>query len=180
MKTEYVTIGNMSYLRRKINGYNILHPVCDGKVDYDHYVYEHRLIYELENNVKLTSNQHIHHKNHIRDDNRPENLVALSGIEHGLLHAREDGDHIGPYYCIDCGAPINSWRADRCTKCRGIHSRVSSHPTKEQLEVYITKMNNCEIARMCGVSSSSVRKWRKEYGLPSASEQLGWKTRARG
>ena len=174
MSLEHVVIGGVEYVRRKINGYNILHPVSDGIIDYDNYVYEHRLVYELANNVKLNRRQHVHHLNHVRDDNRPENLIAMTSSMHATVHASERGYHTGINHCVDCGKPLFSWKAARCPRCAHMRSRVSTHPTKEQLSEMILTMSNSEIARKLDVSDSAVRKWRKKYGLPSASEQHGW------
>lgn len=33
--------------------------------------------------------KHVHHRNHNRSDNRPENLVAVSAQEHAAIHSRE-------------------------------------------------------------------------------------------
>ena len=56
------------------NGYvNIL---CKGHpgADKDGYVFEHRLIMEKHLGRYLTNNEHTHHINRIRDDNRIKNL----------------------------------------------------------------------------------------------------------
>lgn len=171
MKTERVVFDGIEYARRMINGYYILCPITDGSINYDTYVYEHRLVYELYNNVKLTKDQHVHHINHIRNDNRPENLTVLSNSEHAYLHARENGYHSGTPYCIDCGTQLSSWKATRCVECSAQHRQVKGHPTKSQLAELILTMNNSEIARKFCVSDTAVKKWRRKYGLPSASEQ---------
>ena len=49
------------------------------------YVYEHRLIMEGILGRFLESNEHVHHKNGKRWDNRPENMEVLSASEHGKL-----------------------------------------------------------------------------------------------
>ena len=49
------------------------------------YVYEHRLIMESIIGRHLTYNEHIHHINGKRWDNRPENLQIMSPSEHSKL-----------------------------------------------------------------------------------------------
>lgn len=53
------------------------------------YVYEHRLVMERVIGRYLTSEEHVHHVNRKKDDNRPENLVVMSHREHRKLHTRE-------------------------------------------------------------------------------------------
>jgi hypothetical protein len=43
--------------------------------------YEHRVI-----NGRVTTAEHVHHVNHDRADNRPENLRPLSAVEHAAEH----------------------------------------------------------------------------------------------
>jgi hypothetical protein len=55
------------------------------------YVYEHRLVMEKILGRYLTKDEHVHHKNRIKDDNRPENLELV-------LNA----NHYGNIYCPKC------------------------------------------------------------------------------
>lgn len=47
--------------------------------------YEHRVI-----DGRVTTAEHVHHRNHVRDDNRPENLEHLTAEEHFQEHTAAD------------------------------------------------------------------------------------------
>lgn len=52
-------------------------------------VYVHRLLAVAEYGLESVANHHIHHKNGIRWDNRPENIVLMTHEEHNRHHAIE-------------------------------------------------------------------------------------------
>ena len=47
---------------------------------------EHVLIAEREAGRKLRPDEHVHHINCIRDDNRPDNLIILHRSDHARAH----------------------------------------------------------------------------------------------
>lgn len=53
-----------------------------GKGEYVE-AYEHRFVMGLP-----AKNLEVHHINHVKDDNRPDNLVILSKVDHAKLHAK--------------------------------------------------------------------------------------------
>ena len=64
-----------------MNGYNrITHPQKGGLIP------EHRYIMEVHLKRELTDQEHVHHINGVRDDNRIENLVVMDKIEHNRMH----------------------------------------------------------------------------------------------
>lgn len=70
-------------------GYVLLFMPGDPRADSKGYVPEHRVVWEEANGRSLQPNEHVHHINGIRDDNRPENLVALTKWAHAKLHGPE-------------------------------------------------------------------------------------------
>lgn len=54
-------------------------------------VYEHIVVMERVLGRPITVCEHVHHKNHIRHDNRPENLEVLPATEHQQHHGAHGG-----------------------------------------------------------------------------------------
>src|SRR3972149_4241669 len=66
---------------RNVNGYRGFSTSNNSTV------YEHRMIVEKLLGRNLQSEEHVHHKNGKRDDNRPENLEVFSRSNHAKYHA---------------------------------------------------------------------------------------------
>lgn len=75
---------------KAIPGAYVYKRICVG----GKYYYEHRYVMEKYIGRSLDTNEHVHHINHDRTDNRIENLQILTNSEHGKLHLEERGGKI--------------------------------------------------------------------------------------
>ena len=165
-----VFIAGKEYRRYKNDGYYVLYPVVDGSVNYSKGVLEHRLVYEITNGVALSDDMQVHHLNHNRSDNRPENLVALSRSEHTRLHNSERGGGLEPSYCVDCGKQLARPTRKRCRQC--YKKYMARHvPSMDELASHTSSMTNAEVAKLYGVSIGTIAGWKRKYGLISTRKQ---------
>jgi hypothetical protein len=85
------------------------HPMSDAQG----YVLEHRLVVSDHIGRPLTADEHVHHVNEQRDDNRVENLQLLTAAEHAQHHKGKAGrwarDH------------------DACSSCQTTERRHRGH-----------------------------------------------------
>lgn len=91
-------------------------------------VLEHRIIYEKHYKCCLLSWIQIHHKNHNKKDNRPENLEPLTAKQHAQKHRKDMSDRL----CIVCdsgntliykGRPV--WRRHPVTKQKWVCNKCA-------------------------------------------------------
>lgn len=72
-------------------GYVMLHKPDDPGADPKGYVRDHRYVMEQMLGRRLKQGEDVHHKNHDRTDNRPENLEVIWRSQHGRLHGHPKG-----------------------------------------------------------------------------------------
>lgn len=151
---------------------------------------EHRLLAEKIVGRHLKPEEHVHHINENKADNRLENLMVFaSNTDHVRYHAflkTKTGlpsklvQHLDGVYscgftdlyekvCVTCGKtfmPLDS-RVENCSeKCGEISTRVvKERPSKEQLIKEIKESSYVAVGKKYGVSDNAIRKWVKAYGL---------------
>ena len=64
----------------------IKHPLADP----NGYAYEHLVVWVSAGNKRPESNELLHHKNHIKTDNRIENLKVVDRLQHNKHHNKTD------------------------------------------------------------------------------------------
>lgn len=74
---------------RRTDGYIAVYEPTHPDASKRGLILEHRLVAEQKYGRRIGKHEHVHHLNHIKDDNRPENLQVV----HPSLHAQESNWH---------------------------------------------------------------------------------------
>ena len=82
-------IQGAGHKKNRVDGYVAIYYPSHPKSDKTGYIMEHQYIMEQHIGRHLNDDEVVHHKNHIRNDNRIENLQLMTFKEHASLHMRE-------------------------------------------------------------------------------------------
>lgn len=81
--------GGIGHKKNRRDGYISIYFPDHPKCNKEGYIMEHDLIMECIIGRHLLADEVVHHKNHIRNDNRKENLELMTIREHAALHMKE-------------------------------------------------------------------------------------------
>ncbi len=116
------------------------HPDADSSG----WILEHRVVMERHLGRRLEPDEHIHHINEIRDDNRIENLQVVSLEEHNSIHkTKAPGESHNMWFdCWVCGKACSRYEKPNRNRMFGIlkprccsrecSRKIAHHSTREK------------------------------------------------
>ena len=143
--------------------YDREHPLADSCG----LVYLHRHVASLKEGRWLKNNKTAHHINGDKEDNRPDNLIVISHLEHIRVHQRERGNIIGDKVCEFCKKTYAAHKkeAKYCSPDCSQEASQKFDISKEDLERLVWEKSTVKIAKDLGVSDVAVAKRCKKFGI---------------
>lgn len=165
-----------------LNGYRNIYMPSHPLATTHGMVYEHVLVAEEKMKRPLKKGEVVHHIDHVRNNNVPENLLVFSSrSDHAAFHI------YGEYYldsegiahcnkrrikvCLECGENISS-KAKLCEKCSKFKRRYSQRPSRNELKQLIRTKSFVEIGKMYNVSDNAIKKWCLSMDLPKTKKEI--------
>ena len=156
--------------------------VIDGKT-----TYEHILVAEQMLGRKLRGGECVHHIDHNKQHNTPDNLMVFASLaDHARFHAGGESYKYGDVwkartptrYCKFCGKQFTpryhtqTLCSDECVKNDRIANHTKSHTSIEDIITALKTANGnfLAVSRMIGITSSAIHKRLLKAGLPHHSK----------
>lgn len=120
----------------------------------------------------------LHHINGNHLDNRLENLQVLCPNCHSQTDTFGGANLKIKHFCKKCGKELSSKKSTYCKKCaaslrsQNRKVKLEDRPSKEELLTLILTKPFTDIGKMYNVSDNSIRKWAKNYNLPSNKKEI--------
>ena len=112
------------------------------------------------------------HENLYNKDFLLSNRIFIEDIANALIEERNKLQEKTHYYCKTCGKEI-SRGAIYCSECvKETRRVVQDRPNREELKQLIRAMPFTHIGKQYGVSDNTIRKWCKNYSLPSKVSEI--------
>jgi hypothetical protein len=89
MTQNYDGMNNYGHTKKLANGYVLAYAPLHPRSQRTGYVMLHTVIMERHIKRYLNADEVVHHRNHIRDDNRIENLELMKKTDHMRMHMKE-------------------------------------------------------------------------------------------
>lgn len=155
------------------NGYNIKDYVDGGETIYSYYDKETFLQIVSDIKDSSLSFQEISEKYDITKRlvyyiNKGE-VHQLSNEKYPLREVMNFSKK--KHYCSDCGKEITKG-AERCKTCATKAARIVIRPTRDELKKLIRTKTFVELGRIYNVSDNAIKKWCKNYNLPSKKSDI--------
>lgn len=164
-------VGKSGYVRVKLPG----HPESDARG----WALEHRVVAH-DTFGPIPAGHHVHHKNHDKADNRPENLSVLSPEAHHSEHRVIDRDAVERLYRSGLGTVAvaaevgtDPGNVSRILAERRVPTRAARRPRVDVDDRRLRDLHGRpgyrvpQIAAELGVGTWVVRRRMRELGLPS-------------
>lgn len=87
--SESKRLNKEGHKKQRSDGYISVYYPTHPKATKGGYIFEHHLVMENHIGRFLNDNEVVHHINHIRNDNRIENLRLMTFKDHAALHMKE-------------------------------------------------------------------------------------------